>query len=173
MQRALALIAALSLPLPAAAQHAQTPTGPTRAVKPLYDAGFKDCAPQLDATVRIVHEDDAAYAHLGAWSKERPNDEAVNVVTAETLPGATSVTSFTGVKSASGKCGMGFTQVMAVPDSSCERLAKDLFRNWKFYGDLGGSPVFEDPTTPSVSVVLIAMTPTSCVIFKQATLPPG
>ncbi len=172
MQRVLALLAALALPLPAAAQHAQPATGPTRAVKPLRDAGFKDCAPQLDAMVRIVHEDDAAYAHLGAWSKERPNDEAVNVVTAEQLPGATSVTSFTGVKSASGKCDMAFTQVMAAPDVSCERLAKDLFKDWKFYGELAGSPVFEDPTTPSVSVILIAMTATSCIIFKQATLPP-
>jgi hypothetical protein len=167
MTRALMLFAALALPTLA---WAQDPPQPTRAVKPAFDAGFHDCAPQLDAAVRFVHEDDTAYANLGTWSKDRPNDEAVNLVTSEAFPGAASVTSFTGVKSAAGKCDTTFTQVLAVPEKSCEALAKDAFKDWKFYGELGGSPVYEDPTSPNVSVVLIAMTRTSCIVFKQAVM---
>lgn len=168
MKRALLILAALTLPLPADAQSAPPPT--TRAVQAGFAAGFTDCAGPLDAAVKFVHEDDQAYAQLGTWSKDNPNGEAFNTVTSERLPGGQSVTSFTGVKTASGKCDTLFTQVLAVPAKSCEALAKTSFKGWKYYSDLNGAAVYEDPTSPSVNVILIATSKTSCVIVKQATM---
>jgi hypothetical protein len=168
MRHALAILAACALPLSAAAQpHAApgaAPAAPSRAVQQGMEHGFRDCAPDLDQAVKLVHEDDDAYAHMGTWSTANGNGELFNSLTA--APGS-GVTSFTGVKTAAGKCNTTITQVVPT-DLSCEEAQKTGFKDWKAVGDLRGLPLLEDPTTPAVNVLMIATSKKTCLIIKHA-----
>jgi hypothetical protein len=161
MKKALLFAAALALPLPAQAQPAMS-----RAVQQGWNAGFRDCAADLDAAVKFVHEDDQAYAHLGTWSKADANREAFNTVTSDRQ----SVTSFTGVKAASGKCDTVFTQIVPAQGKSCEALQTSELKDWKFLNELNGAAVFEDPGSPGINLILVATSKTSCLIVKQAVV---
>ena len=161
MKTLLLIAAALTLPLPVAAEES-APT--TRAGQQAFQQGFRDCAPDLDAAVKFVHEDDAAYSQLGTWSKDHPNGEVFNSLTA--APG-TGVASFTGVKTAAGTCNTLITQVVPAPTRSCQEVQKTAFKDWKYFSDLGGAPVFEDPTSGNVNVVFVPLGRKSCLIVKQ------
>jgi hypothetical protein len=167
MRKTLLLLAALSLPLPAYAQHAAA-AGPTRATKSAQTAGFKDCAPAMDQVVRLVHEDDEEYGHVDIWAKERPNDRIASTVTSQTYKDGRGLTSFTGVKTASGKCDAVYAQAVLINDASCDELKKTVFKEWKLYTDLDDAPVYEDPSDPSINAILLSTGKKSCLIFKQA-----
>jgi hypothetical protein len=157
------LLAALSLPLPAFA-------APTNAAKQGVENGFKACVEPFDTAVRFVHENDETYAYVGTWSKRAPDGEAYNAVTSERYPDAHGLTSFTGVKTASGRCNVVFTQALVVPEKTCDALRKEAFADWKFYVALNGVNTYEDPTSSDVSVMLLPTGKTGCLVFKQAVL---
>ena len=158
------LLAALSLPLSAAAQPK------TSAVKQGVDNGFKTCVAPLETAVQVVHGQDEAYAFVGTWSRRAPDDEAYNAMTAQRYPDAFGLASLTGVKAASGKCNVILTQALVVPEKSCEALRKEAFADWKFYVALSGVNTYEDPSSSDVSVTLLPTGKTGCLVFKQAVL---
>jgi hypothetical protein len=164
MKKLALLIAALSLPCPGLA------APPTNAAKQGVENGFKACVEPFDAAVRFVHKNDETYAYVSTWSKRAPDTEVFNTITSERYPDAHGVASFTGVKAASGKCNVVFTQVLAVPDKSCDALRKESFADWKFYVALNGINIYEDPTSSDVSVMLLPTGKASCVVLKQAVL---
>ena len=166
MRRTLAFAFALLLPSSALAQAAE-PT--TRAAQQGYQQGFRDCAPDLDAAVKFVHGDDAGYGHLGVWSKDNPNGEAFSSLTADPRSG---VAAFTGVKTAAGVCDTVFTQIQPAPQD-CAQIQKTALKDWKPLGDLRGLPLYEDPTTASVTVLLVPLGKKSCLIVKHAVFYPG
>ena len=162
MRTAVAILALVAFPFAAAAQApAQQPM--SRAVQAGQAAGFRDCAADLDAAVKFVHPDDQAYGHLGTWSKADANKEAFNTITSDRQ----SLTSFTGVRTASGKCDTVFTQIVPAA-KSCEDLQKGELKDWRFSGELNGAAVFEDPGTPGMNLLLVATGRRTCLIVKQA-----
>ena len=120
--------------------------------------------------MKYVHEDDAAYSHLGTWSKDKPNGEMFNSLTA--APGV-GVTSLTAVRTAAGTCDTLITQMVPVPNQGCEAVQKASFKDWKYFSDLGGVPVFEDPTSANINVLFVSLTKKSCLIVKHAVFYPG
>ena len=160
---ALALNAAAA---PAATPSAAKSTDLSRAVAQGQKAGFRDCGPAMDMAVKFVHDDDASYAHFGRWSSEAPNDETFTSLTSATFQDGKSLTAFTGTKNARGKCSVGFTQFLIIPDKICSTLRKEAFAGWKEYGELGADKIYEDPTSPNADVVLVPVGQTGCVIVK-------
>ena len=167
MKKLALLLAALVAPLPAAAQ--QLPPA-SAAVKQGVQNGFTSCAAPLDTAVQVVHGQDQAYAFVGTWSQRNPDAEAYNALTSQRYPDGHGLASLTGVKAASGKCNVVFTQALVVPEKTCEALRKEAFAEWKFYVNLGGVNTYEDPTSSDVSVTLLPVSKTGCLVFKQGVL---
>jgi hypothetical protein len=170
MQKLALLLAALALPLPAAAQHRGGGAPATAAVKQGVEKGFRTCAEPLETAVKYVHDTDESYAFFGTWSQRAPDDEAYNAVTSQAYDDAHTLASLTGVKAASGKCNVILTQATVVPAKSCQELRKESFAEWKFYVTLKGVDAYEDPTSSDVTVLLLPTGKTGCLVLKQAVL---
>ena len=164
------LLAALALPLPAAAQTRPAAPPTTAAVKQGVEKGFKSCTEPLETAVRVVHGEDEDYAFVSTWSIRAPDDEAYNALTSQRYPDARGIASLTGVKAASGKCNVVFTQALVVPEKTCEALRKETFAEWKFFANLSGVNTYEDPTSSDVSVMLLPVSKTGCLVYKQGVL---
>jgi hypothetical protein len=138
-----------------------------RALQAGYQAGFRDCAAAAEPFVKFVHEDDAAYGFMGVWSKSRPNAEMLGVVTSEAYGDGQGLSTISAVKTASGACNVTVTQAVLIPSRSCADLKGSTFKDWKLLNELNGAPIYQDPTTSDISVVLTPVGKTGCLIFKH------
>jgi hypothetical protein len=146
----------------AASQACADPTpAHTRAVQQGYDEGWHDCAPALDKVIKFIHPDDNAYAMFGHWSKDAPNTSMFTTLTKE----GQLVTTFSATKNTAGSCDVVVTQI-GVSGDSCTKVHDDDFKDWKSYGDLDGSPIYEDPTAANDLIILTPIA-AGCLLTKQ------
>jgi hypothetical protein len=138
----------------------------SRAVQQGYDKGFHDCARALDRLVKFIHQDDSKYANFGQWSENNTNERIFSTVTSEPNSEGSGITSFTAQKNTSGKCDVSVSQIIYTEDS-CIKVRDEDFKDWKYYGDLGGSAILEDPTSTNDNVILTSLQGNKCLIVKH------
>jgi hypothetical protein len=138
-----------------------------RALADIHKAGFKDCIEPMARFVTFVHDDDDAYAYLGVWSQEKPNTEMATVLTSEGYTDGHSLATITAVKTANGACNVTLTQAFVTPEQTCPRVRDESFKEWKFYSELNGATLYEDPTTPNGNVAMTPVGKTGCLIVKN------
>jgi len=161
MRKLICLLTACAVAAPA---YAAPPK--VRGLKDIYAAGFKDCIGPMEKFVTFVHDDDDAYAYLGVWSQTKPNGEMATIMTSEGYSDGQSIATITAVKTASG-CNVSLTQAFVVPSQTCPTVRDETFKEWKFYSDLNGATLYEDPTTPNGNVALTPIGKTGCMIVKS------
>jgi hypothetical protein len=165
--------AALLAATPAYSADAVSPSKPATtdaslsgAVQQGYDHGFHDCARALDKIVRFVETEETAYAHMGLWAKDRPNDSTFTTVTSLGGGDGGGVNVFSATKNTNGTCDVVAVQNIFSTDP-CGKLKDATFKEWKYFGDLRGSQILEDPTTPNADVVLTNEPGNACLVTKQ------
>lgn len=73
------------------------------------------------------------------------------------------------MKTPSGGCDVSFSLSLPFSDQSCTALREKSFKAWKFYGEIQGIPVYDDPTTNNVQVAL-QQSGQGCVTIKMGVL---
>lgn len=142
----------------------------SRAVQQGADQGFKACAPMLDQLVKFMHEDDEAYSHVGSWAPTDTDDTLFTALTGSPIPESTAISSFSAVKNKAGRCDATLTHVAPVLDVSCATVREQVLKDWKFYSDLAGAAIYDDPTLEGSSVILSPMGKAGCLIVKTVVL---
>lgn len=127
--------------------------------------GFQRCSSALNSVVNFVH-DDNDYTYLNTWGVASPNDSLFNSLTVRRYGDSYSVSSISVTPSTAGKCDSSLTQVLVFGDTSCPTLREKTFKNWKFYSEMAGIGVYEDPTSNS-SVVMLIPNGVGCLVVKN------
>lgn len=120
----------------------------------------------MDRLVKFMHEDEANYAFMTFWSKSKPDDSPLYTVISEPSETAHAIGAYTVVKTGAGACDGTFTWVAPITNRSCAAIRDEELKEWKFYSDLGGAAVYEDPTMSSSTVILSPIGTTGCLMVK-------
>lgn len=119
--------------------------------KNLRDKGFQYCAGPVNTLTNWLVGEDAAT--LSLWN-DVAADKHVGVLIASVRDSAaTRFLHLTATRTSQDGCDISFS-LQANTESSCASVRETVFKGWKFYGDVGGVTVYDDPSTPNVQVVL-------------------
>lgn len=133
----------------------------------LKEKGFTKCAGSQAATTKFLYPEED-YAYLNVWNAGHPDTHMATTVTSKKFTDGSGVALITTTPTASGECDSSLVQVFYSAES-CTKLRETIFKKWKFFNDLGGTPVYDDPTTDNISVVL-APNGDGCLVVKYAAL---
>lgn len=129
--------------------------------------GFMACSgSQSTATKFLYNKDD--YAYLNVWNAKDPNAHLASTVTSKKFSDGAGVAVITTTPTVNGACDSNLVQIFSSTET-CSKLRETIFKEWKFFNDLGGTPVYDDPTSGNVSVVL-APNDSGCLVVKYASL---
>ena len=155
-----AALGAACLIVLAAAANAQD----RRAVQQLEEKGFVSCAKSASSVLEFLYEKNS-FAFLNTWNQADPDKHAAAMRTTDGHTFASVITT----PNAAGTCDAAFSQIFPASEP-CPKILETTFKAWKRYGELAGIPVYVDPTTPSVTVILVQTSGTSCLIMKSGML---
>jgi len=162
----IAVCALVACAIGAPVQAAVPPPPKANALQDVYQGGFKACAPAMERMVKTIHKDDAAYAWLGMWSMDKPDDQMATAVTSERLEGGHAVTTFSAAKTDKGKCDVSVTYVETALGESCAHVRENAYKAWRYVGDFNNATVYQDPETPNSKLVLTTAG-AGCLIVKS------
>lgn len=156
MNRYAAALAAATFAIPA---HAQENAG---LVQQATQVGVKQCAARVGEVVDYFHGKDA-YAHLAVWNKADPDKHLFHGMTTQEYTDGRQISTLA-VSPQAERCDVSFTQVF-IFTTTCPAARETSFKDWKFYADLQGIPLYEDPSADSVTLALVPAG-TSCLAIK-------
>ena len=127
---------------------------------------FKYCASAVNKASNWLVGQDAGT--IGLW-KPRDADNHVGVLIAsKRFSDTSSLMHLSAMRTAAGGCDLSFSLVYTF-NKACSVLRDTTFKEWKFFGDVKGIPVYDDPTTSNVQVVLQPFG-IGCVVSKMGVL---
>lgn len=138
-----------------------------RSIEALKAQGVNRCAGAMSTITKFLYEVDN-FAYLNQWNKGKPDQHSSQSLISKKYSDTVSISSITSSPTTDNSCDTNFTQVLVSSDS-CAKLRDTLFKDWKYYHDLEGTAIYEDPTTESVSLTLTAIE-NSCLIVKTGLL---
>lgn len=139
----------------------------TALVKQANQVGATPCATHIGNLVKFVHPRDN-YAHMATWNKADPAKRMFQGLTSEAYTDGRQLVNVAVTPNAAGSCDLSFTQIF-VYQASCTEARETTFKEWKYYADISGVALYEDPTSPSVNVAFISSGPT-CVVVKTGAM---
>lgn len=134
-----------------------------RAIDALLSLGFKTCANNASAVTKFLYDEDD-FAYLNTWNQTDADKHTALTLTTKTYSDGASFATVATTPTPDGACDASFSQIFVLSES-CAKLRDTTFKEWKFYGDLGGTPLYEDPTSDSV-VVGLATIQSNCLVIK-------
>ncbi len=137
-----------------------------RAIEALKGKGFTTCAGNASNVLKFLHKNDD-FAYLNTWNVKGADTHAATVFTVKPYSDGHSYASLTTTLRPDGGCDAAFTQIFFFTET-CPKLRDTTFKDWKFYMDLGGVPVYEDPISTTV-VIALAPAGTGCLVLKNGT----
>jgi hypothetical protein len=138
-----------------------------RSVEMLKREGVKRCAPRHLAITEFIHDSDN-FAYFNQWNRNEPDKHVVATLTTRSYEDGTGVSFMATTPTVQGGCDVTFTHVFYARES-CGKLRDTTFKEWKYYSELGGRSMYEDPTAQSVKVTLLPID-TACMVVKTGTL---
>jgi hypothetical protein len=137
-----------------------------RAIDALKAKGFNTCIDTASSVMKFLHKNDD-FAFLNTWNVKSTDTHAASILTVKPYSDGNSYASVTVSPRADGGCDAGFTQIFFFTET-CAKMRDTTFKDWKFYMDLGGVPVYEDPTSKTV-VIALAPTGNGCLVLKNGS----
>jgi hypothetical protein len=132
----------------------------------LRDKGFKYCAASLNNVANWLIDHDGMV--ISQWNEVNAEGHVGTMIGSKRYSDGNAIMYLNGIKTSNEGCDITFTQVIPT-DSSCTDLREKAFKEWKYFHDLMGIPVYEDPTSANVSMMLQPIG-TGCVITKTGVL---
>ncbi|MGA2333575.1 MAG: hypothetical protein ABSG75_17685 [Syntrophales bacterium] len=138
-----------------------------RSVEALKSLGVRSCASAVrDMTKFMYDKDDFAYLNL--WNKVAIDKHMSFTITSKPYADGKSIAALAVSPTPAGTCDINFVQFFATKES-CPKLRDTTFKEWKYYADLGGTPMYEDSTFAS-SIVALVSAEGGCLIVKTGLL---
>lgn len=132
----------------------------------LKEKGFVSCLTDHEAMEAFIDKDGgAAYLHL--WNQVTPNNHMATSIISKQFKDGESIATITTSPTIEGGCDSTYTQAFTFTET-CPKLRETVFKEWKFYENLGNTPTYEDPTSSNVTVILI-QAGNSCLAIKNGT----
>jgi len=129
----------------------------------LRKQGFSYCAPAINKAANWLLDQGAGT--LSQWKEGGNADNHVGVLMAHKKYKEGSVfLHLVASKNISGGCDATFSTTY-VFEQSCNSIRETTFKAWKYYGDMQGLSIYEDPTTTNVQVTFQS-TSSGCVVTK-------
>lgn len=139
-----------------------------RSIEALKSLGVRRCVAALTVmTTSLYEKEDVAY--LNTWNKDDTDKHIVSSLTAKPYSDGTSIAALSASPTPSETCDTHFVQVFVLKDS-CAKVRETAFKEWKYYSDLGSTPLYEDPASSSVVAALSAVQGGGCLVFKTGVL---
>ena len=126
------------------------------------EKGYKYCAAAMNRISNWLIDQDGQV--LNQWNIASPDEHMGNMLGSKLFSSGNSIMNLNGVKTVDGGCDLAFTLVLPV-EKSCASLRESAFKDWKYYVDIQGVPIYEDPTSGNVSAILQTVG-SGCVITK-------
>lgn len=128
--------------------------------------GYKYCNSAINKAANWLVDQDAGT--VAQW-KEGDADRHMGVLIAtRRYANGNTLLHLSAMRASDGGCDVSFSLVVPV-EKSCTGLRETTFRDWKFFGDVQGIPLYDDPTTNSISVALQPIG-TMCIVNKMGML---
>jgi len=134
-----------------------------RAVEALKSQGVRSCVSAISSVTKFIYDEDN-FAYLNTWNKESTDKHMSLTLTSKPYSDGTAVAAIAASPTPAGTCDTNFIQFFVV-NESCPKMRDTTFKDWKYYADLGGTSMYEDPTSDSV-VVALASVKGGCLIVK-------
>jgi hypothetical protein len=142
-------------------------TSTPRSVVALKKVGIKTCAESAASIVHFLDESDEA-AYLNLWQPTDTDKHASLTVLGNSYSDSPMIAAIGVAPTKGDSCDALFTQVW-LSKESCGKM-RETFKEWKYYSDLGSFSVYEDPTSPSVNMILVPVQNGGCLIVKAGDL---
>ena len=131
----------------------------------LRGGGFKYCAPMVQKVATWFVEEGGS---IGLWKKVDADARTGLLLLARQYRDGVMLATVTGIKIGDGGCDVHFTQTMQMT-GSCASVRESTFKDWKYFGDAGSQPFYEDPTSSNAQVTLVTAG-SGCLIQKSGVL---
>ena len=132
--------------------NADQPTKTTGLVQRAKEVGVNRCADRIGDVIGYFHGEDS-YGHLAVWHKADPDNHLFHGLTTQTYDDGRQISTLA-VAPQGEACDVSFTQIF-VFGTACSEARETTFKDWKFYADMQGVALFEDPTADSVTLALV------------------
>jgi len=136
-------------------------------VEALQAKGVTHCVAAISNMTNFMYEKED-FAYLNFWDPENTDKHGSLTMMAKQYEDGTSVATLTATPTVDSTCDVTFVQMFVVKQS-CAKVRDTMFKDWKYYADLGSTPMYEDPTSSS-AVVALASVQESCLIVKSGIL---
>jgi hypothetical protein len=132
----------------------------------LRGGGFKYCAPVVQRVATWLVDDNGA--SIGLWKKADADSRTGLLLLVKQYRDGVALATVTGIKIGDGGCDVHFTHTLPMA-GSCASVRESTFKDWKYFGDAGSQPFYEDPTSSNVQVTLVTTT-SGCLVQKSGVL---
>lgn len=167
LMKFLAVLAAMLALAPSAAAQQQPAQPQYQSVEALKSLGVRNCLGAVTNMTKWLYDTDD-FAYLNTWHKDAADKHMSLTMTSKAYSDGTSIAAIAVAPTPAGTCDTTFSQLFVVKES-CAKTRDTTFKEWKYYADLSGTPMYEDPTSESV-VVALASVPNGCLIVKTGML---
>jgi hypothetical protein len=137
-----------------------------RAVEELKLQGFNACADTVGSVLKFLNKRDD-FAFRNTLHEKSANAHTASIFTVKPYSDGNSYASVNTSQRPDGGCDAGFTQIFFFYET-CATMRESSFKDWTFYMDFGGVPVYEDPTSKNVIIALAPLV-NGCLVLKSGT----
>jgi hypothetical protein len=138
-----------------------------QAVEAAKQLGFRTRAKTVSVLTDFIYGKDS-FSYVNTYNTKEIDRHALLMLTSKPYSDGTSVAAVTTSPTPAGTCDGTFVQVFMIAES-CPKLRDTTFQQWKYYMDLGGVALYEDPSSDSL-VVALASVPSGCLIVKTGMI---
>ena len=134
--------------------------------KVLREKGHKHCSSSINTAANFLTEKDASTQSL--WNQDDANNHMGLFIASKRYSDVNSLLVLSAQRTTLGGCDVSFKLTFGA-DKSCASVRETTFKDWKFYGEIQGLPIYKDPTTDNIQTVLQPLG-SGCIVNKMGVL---
>jgi hypothetical protein len=139
------------------------------AVQQGWDQGFRTCSKTLDELVRYVAPEQTG--HYGVWNKHDADNRMFSTILIKNYTDGKLIAAANGTKNKAGSCDANGVQIWTVPGKSCGQLRETTFKEWKYYDELAGIPMYDEGDgNAGTALIMVPIEPYGCLVVKQVLM---
>jgi len=132
----------------------------------LREKGNTVCADKINKTVNWLVDQDAHI--VSQWNQKNPNSHVGVIIGSKQYSDGNAMIQVSANLTKLGGCDVVFTYI-GPSEKSCPSLRETTFKDWKYFTDAGGMPIYDDPTSSNITVSLLSIK-SGCVVTKTGIL---
>ncbi len=128
--------------------------------------GNTTCLDKINSTINWLIGQDGHV--VSQWNVKNPNSHVGVLIGSKQFIDGSVMAHVSASQNKMGGCDVVFTHIIP-SEKSCPNLRETTFKDWKFFGDMAGVPIYDDPTSSNISASLLT-NKSGCIVTKTGTL---